>query len=553
SLELWFYESDRAAGLPPFFYLLFFRRNNIGEYRLYHPVVDGPPALIVGHPGWDNRMSLPLIDAVSKELARASLSLDPSDRGVYFRAEPSRGSDILFARIEDAPTRAVSADYLDAFLRYRNRVSADYSFNYFPNRALFAVLAGPEDTPFVHFSIEIDPQNFNLQTDEDEARYYTTADVSIEARKSGGELIVAKDRTIFLELSASQFQQARAFPLAFQDVFPLVPGEYDVSVVLKNRVLNQYTVAEQKIRVEPVSGGKPSIRDVVLGYESQIVAEGKGVVRPFRFEGLQLHPTAEAVFTIGDNVEVLTQLEGADGAHRLRIELLSGEELLLERETAVGQAPEGAVLTQISLLGIQGGRYTLQVELRGPAGELLARESTPLLVSPRTELVRAGLISRRGFNTAVPGVLALETGEQYLRLGEWERARKLLQKAADANNPDLPMAHWQLANVLLRLGEVDRSLEILIAMESLYPNQFEVVSGLGFGFYFKRSYEKARGYFERAMTLRPPHTTLLNALGDCHQRLGDAAKAKGAFERSLGLDPDQDAVKERLESLGGQP
>ncbi|TDI36049.1 MAG: tetratricopeptide repeat protein [Acidobacteria bacterium] len=162
-------------------------------------------------------------------------------------------------------------------------------------------------------------------------------------------------------------------------------------------------------------------------------------------------------------------------------------------------------------------------------------------------------IGRRGFNAAVPGILALEKGEQYLALGEWERARKLLQEAAAANNPDLPMAHWQLATVFLRLGEVDRSLEILIAMESRYPNQFEVVSGLGFGFYFKRSYEKARGYLERAMALRPPPTTLLNALGDCRQILGDATKAKEVFERSLGLDPDQDAVKERLESLGGQP
>ena len=47
--------------------------------------------------------------------------------------------------------------------------------------------------------------------------------------------------------------------------------------------------------------------------------------------------------------------------------------------------------------------------------------------------------------------------------------------------------------------------------------------------------------------------SILNALGDCHQRLGDAAKVKEAFERSLGLDPDQDTVKELLESLGGQP
>ena len=40
SNELWFYQSDPASGLPNFFYLLFFRHHNAGEYRLYHPTVD---------------------------------------------------------------------------------------------------------------------------------------------------------------------------------------------------------------------------------------------------------------------------------------------------------------------------------------------------------------------------------------------------------------------------------------------------------------------------------------------------------------------------------
>ena len=100
----------------------------------------------------------------------------------------------------------------------------NYSFNYVPNRALFAVLAGPEDTPFVHFIIEIDPQNFNLQANEDETRYYTTVEVSIEARKSGGELIVAKDREIFLELTASQFCRLGRSRLRSRTSFLWCPG-----------------------------------------------------------------------------------------------------------------------------------------------------------------------------------------------------------------------------------------------------------------------------------------------------------------------------------------
>ena len=42
STELWFYQSEAGVGLPSFFYLVFFRPRDIGEYRLYHPALDGP-------------------------------------------------------------------------------------------------------------------------------------------------------------------------------------------------------------------------------------------------------------------------------------------------------------------------------------------------------------------------------------------------------------------------------------------------------------------------------------------------------------------------------
>ena len=46
--ELWFYQSEPVQGLPAFFYLLFFKRGDVGEYRLYDPVIDGPQALFDG-------------------------------------------------------------------------------------------------------------------------------------------------------------------------------------------------------------------------------------------------------------------------------------------------------------------------------------------------------------------------------------------------------------------------------------------------------------------------------------------------------------------------
>ena len=44
--ELWWFHANPRLGVPPFFYLLFFKRNGVGEFRLYSPLVDTPTALL---------------------------------------------------------------------------------------------------------------------------------------------------------------------------------------------------------------------------------------------------------------------------------------------------------------------------------------------------------------------------------------------------------------------------------------------------------------------------------------------------------------------------
>ncbi len=52
--ELWFYQGDISKGLPNFFYLLFHKPQDVGEYKLYSPTIDGPTSLIRGTPGFSD-------------------------------------------------------------------------------------------------------------------------------------------------------------------------------------------------------------------------------------------------------------------------------------------------------------------------------------------------------------------------------------------------------------------------------------------------------------------------------------------------------------------
>ena len=171
--ELWFYDGEPSKGLPPFFYLLFFKPQDAGEFRLYSPVLDSPGALLRGNAGAETARAFDVLYRVSPELARASLTFDAT--APVNRRDTSAallGTELMLWRIEESPKRAVRTDYVDGWLRYGKRVSADYSFNFVPSRSTFAVLLGPGGSQFLQYAVEIDFENFPVETDEARTKYF---------------------------------------------------------------------------------------------------------------------------------------------------------------------------------------------------------------------------------------------------------------------------------------------------------------------------------------------------------------------------------------------
>ncbi len=550
STQLWFYEGETKLGLPSFFYLVFFKRHDIGEYELYHPIVDGPAALLRGQYGYDGQVeqTLDRLTEISPELARASLSFDTSEPPDLIGGRASLGTDIMLARVEESPKRVIRTDYADAYLRHGSKVEAEYSFNFVPSRSVFSVLAGPEGTPFVHFSVEFDPQNFTMETDEDKTKYYTTLDVGIEARTADGTLALTSEKEVYLELSPSQVEQVGRSPFSFQDDFPLLPGDYKVSTVVRNRVLKEYTVAEADLHVPGLTGDTPELSDVVLGFKTEMKGDvGLDELRTFQVGTLQIHPAAENTFILGDTVHVFFQVVGAGADYDLELALMNGEEAIQEKATKVGDY-EGPVIERFPLTNMMGGNYELRVKLLDPSGTVVSERSTPVQVSPRSNIARPWLY-RSSFNTKNPGLLALARGDQYWNLKQYGKAQVEFEKAVAAGNESLPLAHWKLAESYLRMGDGDKAMEILAPMEEKFPQQYEIVAGLGFVFYLKSDYPKAVEYLTRAMQIRPADTVLLNALGESFIKVGDKEGAIEALERSLSMNPEQEDAKKLLASI----
>ena len=554
SSHLWFYQGDLRMGTPAFFYLLFFKKNDFGEYQLYSPVIDGPQALLTGGSsvaGSDNAAALQALSEVSPELETASLSFDTSEPADFISGRPALGTDIMIARIQESPKRAIRADYAEAWLRYGNRVSAEYSFNFVPSRHVFSVLTDPSGTALVHYSVEIDPQNFSMETDEERTRFYTTLDLTTEARTTDGTLVFASDKEAFIELTPSQVEQIQNHPFGYRDDFPLVPGDYTVTVIVKNRVLSQYTVAEAELHIPRFTEVEPVLTDIILAFDTRLVGgvPDDAVVHTYQVGRLQVEPAAENIFVIDDTVHLVTQAFGASPEHKVVFELRNGEEVLRDVESVVGD--NGMVLDHLKLEDMVGGDFEIRARLLSPSGETLSEKTAAITVSPRSTASRPRVVYRRGVNTRVPGLLSAMRGEQFWRLGKFEEAKAALEESVSAN-PKMVAARFHLADIHLLEGAPDMALALLKPLEEPLPNQYDVVAGLGRAVHLKGDYARAVGYLERARELKPPDTAVLNALGDSHQRLGNFDEAREAFQRSLELDADQPIVRERLAEIDAE-
>ncbi|MGH9337844.1 MAG: tetratricopeptide repeat protein, partial [Vicinamibacteria bacterium] len=315
----------------------------------------------------------------------------------------------------------------------------------------------------------------------------------------------------------------------------------------------QYTVAEAVLSAPPPSEA-PALGELIIAAKLEDVLDApEGEHKTFQLGTTEIDPVVEDAFVPGSTVYVVSQVLNGTSSHRVRFSILSGENVLQSEESLIQEPANGAVTSALGLLDLEPGSFTIRAELLDGSGNVLGRRSKPFQISPRTFVARAGFVYRHSFGLDLPGLLDMTLGEQLMVQGRIDEAEARLRRAVEAagDDPKLTMARWKLASALLFKRKADEALSLLIPLKDSFPNQVEVVEGLGFSYYIKEDYTQAAPFLEQAKGLRPPDTSLLNALGDCYQRLANHEKAKENFELSLQLNPQQEGVKARLKMLSG--
>jgi predicted negative regulator of RcsB-dependent stress response len=564
--ELWFYDNPdlKRYGLPPFFSLLFFRRHGAGELEIYSPVLDGPQALLTGTDtkSSDYRQDIERaynkLSEVDPELAQASLSFRTDDGDTAQFSGISFGTMELMDQIVKVPFHGLDTSYAEKLDFERGAVESDYLFKYVASVGAIDVLEGDGGVSFVHWVIEVAPENIAFVLDQESGVYGSAFIVSVEAtlRDDPNVVVIQSRNESFVQLKESESASLHR-PFAYTGMTPLVPGAYNFRVILRNRACpsrvekecrKSYTLLDKEVDV-PAETGK-ALRGLLLGYGSTL-RRGAPLYRAYRLGSVEILPNPSGVFAIGETMTVAVA-HAAPETSNIRLVVESQEPgggTMIDQRVSLKDRIASPLIQELSLEKFQGGRFILRCDLVDEKGSVSEQASAPFSVSPRTAIPRPlSRASAPQVRPEIPGLVSSMLGEQYLARNETEKARERFERAL-TENAKLGLAREQLARIAIQEGDYEKVLTLLEPVYAEVKDRYEVLAPLGEAYFRKGDFARAAELLEKALPLRRPQPSLLNALAGSQYRLQNPARALELLEQSLSLDPDQEDVRELVDKL----
>jgi len=540
--EIWFYQGLTRFGLPAGFNLVFFQKDGFGEYVLYSPTVNGPQALMTSYFG-DQADYLEAFQALKKinpTLARTSLSLIPGEEARFGR--PSLASDILIQQVYNVPQKQFKDRYAEKFLLYKDIVEVEYTANYIENDSLVRVIKETSGTYFVHYVVEL--MKFSVHFYEN--KYATNLKINGKVTDLNENNIYQYEGSIPVEFNETQLSNISHKPFDLYDMFPLLPGNYRLSILVKNEVSKEFTSLERDISIPDDKALRMSA--LILGYQTEPVSPESNKPKPFKIGLNQILCQPKKIFLPQDELILGFQIAGLSSELEqrgvLRFEFLKDNEPLSSWTKQLSKYEEKLNFKEeFSLQEFSPGYYQIKVSLWDSDQEVLS-EKENFEITSASGFPRPWIYSRTLLPPGDP-VYAFILGGQHFKKGEIEKARIQLEKAYHQRPNSLNFA-LNLARVYFHLGEYERIKEILLSFsESAEPN-YDVYLLLGMSYKALGEFSKAISLYDKAISHFGININLLNSLGECYYRLGELSEALAAWEKSLEINPDQPEIKEKV-------
>ncbi len=541
--EVWYYYGQGRPGLPPHFALIFFKRNGVGEFKLYDPLSDGPYALLLKTSNTTNldptnyEQLYEFFKEQAPALADVALSLIPGT--IPYNYQPSPHTASIIANVLSLPEKEFDTSYAEDFLRYKGIVDVDYSLNY--TRADFLVYVLKDlnlGVNFLHYSIQ--PSSVTFQ--KEGRKYLAVFEVDVILKESEEKVISQFKNTYTLEVDGQDVKAIKAGGLALQGEVPIAEGQHEVILLVKNTVSKEFSYWDKKVKVP--SPESFYITRPLVSYRTAPFS--LYALKPFTMANVYFYLDAKRAFTPADRityaVEVCGLPEDVWKSEKLEVVLQSEEEEKVLKEVKLSSRPyhRDFLITDYIKEKLPSDEYVIFArigEVKSPEAEFMI---SPLSSIARPSVVTKNLPLERKF------IVYYALGSQYMRLRKYGKAVEYLEKALK-EKPDFKEAAVQLAQAYLVENNPRRALEVLSRFEE--KGEPEILFYKGKAHELMGDCKKAISYYKRSLLIYDSDTRVLNSLGLCYLKLGKKGEARRVLEASLKVNPDQPSVKEIYQKI----
>ena len=440
---------------------------------------------------------------------------------------------------------SVKVGYAEKLLKYKDIVEVEYTANYIESDALVQVTRDAAGRAFVHLLVE--PSRLSIERFE--GLYRTTFDVNGIVSDAGGKTVYQFDRRVPLELDGEQFAKVRDRLVCYQDVFPLIEGEYKLSLLWKNTVSKEFTSIEAAISIPPAK--TLTLSTPLLANRIVRNPAFAGQVKPFTVGETQIVASPRNDFTVQDTLTLFCELGGltdelkANGS--LAITLVRNNQVVAATTKALAGAPDPMrVLEEFPLAAFPPDYYTANVALLDGAGTERLSSKASFYISLRTALPRSWIMYAPLPPSTDPSYVNIR-GMQYYRTGDTARARPLLEEACRRSPGSVPFA-LDLSKLLVDLKDYEGLQSVALPFYRDKKN-YEFAEFLGVSAQALGRYPEAIGYYKDYLTYFGTNLNVLNSIGDCYVKTGDIAGAITVWRKSLELSPSQPELKKKLADI----
>ena len=546
-LQIWFYSGLTGAGLPNAFNVVFFKKDAAGDYILYSPVRDGPQKLMPFYNGdMTNYLQAwgELRQTVAPNVAEVSMSLIPGE--YVLGMNPTPASDVLiFSKIPKMGYDSVKDAYAEKLLRYKDIVEVEYTANYIENDALVLITRDPAGRAFVHFLIE--PARLSIERME--GLYRTVFDVNGIVSDAAGKTIYQFDRTVPIELDGEQFSKIKDRQVSYQDAFPLIEGDYKISLLLKNTVSKEFTSFEAALKIPPA--GSLTLSAPILAYRVVRNPAFAGQIKPFTVGETQLVASPRNDFTVQDTLTLFCEAGGLTEELKtkgsLSITLVRNDQVVAATTKSLAAAPDPLrVFEEFPLANLPPDYYTANVALLDAAKTEVLSSKASFYITLNTSLPRSWIVYSPLPPAGDTSYVNIR-GKQYFQEGDLTKARPLLEEAQRRSPESAPYA-LDVCRILFELKDYDGVRNVATPFYRDKKN-YEFAQYLGESSQALGRYGEAIQFYKDYLTYFGTNLIVLNSIGECYVQTGDLAGAITVWKKSLELSPNQPELKQKMAAI----